>query len=103
MKKEPDEQRVSEVTGNEGASFERSYRRAAIVIWDEQRYPEVCYRRELKQPFRILGNGSKKPPRDARVLKVSNRADRSHPWQFSLSIAGQPGRILTPPGGMQET
>jgi len=38
---EPDEQRVSEATGNEGASFERSYRRAAIVVWDERRYPDV--------------------------------------------------------------
>ena len=40
-KEKPDEQRVSEATGNEGASFERSYRRAAIVVWDEQRYPDV--------------------------------------------------------------
>jgi hypothetical protein len=37
----PDKQRVTEATGNEGASFERSYRRAAIVLWDQQRYAEV--------------------------------------------------------------
>ena len=29
----PDEQRLTEATGNEGASFERSYRRAALVMW----------------------------------------------------------------------
>lgn len=29
----PDAQRVTEATGNEGASFERSYHRAALVIW----------------------------------------------------------------------
>ena len=29
----PDEQRLMEASGNEGASFERSYHRAALVIW----------------------------------------------------------------------
>jgi predicted 2-oxoglutarate/Fe(II)-dependent dioxygenase YbiX len=29
----PDEQHFHEATGNEGASFERSYRRAALVLW----------------------------------------------------------------------
>ena len=30
---EPDEQHFHEATGNEGASFERSYQRAALVLW----------------------------------------------------------------------
>ena len=30
---EPDEQQFQEATGNEGASFERSYQRAALVLW----------------------------------------------------------------------
>ncbi len=30
---EPDEQHFHEATGNEGASFERTYRRAAFVLW----------------------------------------------------------------------
>src|SRR6201987_1551164 len=29
----PDEQHFREATGNEGASFERSYRRAGLVLW----------------------------------------------------------------------
>jgi hypothetical protein len=29
----PDEERFREATGNEGASFERTYRRAALVLW----------------------------------------------------------------------
>ena len=37
----PDSQRVTEATGNEGASFERSYHRAVVVLWPEQRYPEI--------------------------------------------------------------
>jgi hypothetical protein len=38
---EPDEQRIMEATGNEGASFERSYHRAALVIWPRDRYASV--------------------------------------------------------------
>ncbi|WP_291995576.1 hypothetical protein [Candidatus Accumulibacter sp. ACC003] len=34
---EPDEQLFVEATGNEGASFERRYRRAALVIWPQTR------------------------------------------------------------------
>lgn len=37
----PDSQRVTEATGNEGATFERSYHRAALVLWRRERYPEV--------------------------------------------------------------
>ena len=33
----PDEERFHEATGNEGASFERSYRRAALVLWPRAR------------------------------------------------------------------
>ncbi len=34
---EPDEVEFQEATGNEGASFERTYRRAALVIWPKAR------------------------------------------------------------------
>lgn len=37
----PDEQRFHEASGNEGASFERSYHRAALVVWRRERYAEV--------------------------------------------------------------
>ena len=37
----PDEQRLMEASGNEGASFERSYHRAARVLWRRERYAEV--------------------------------------------------------------
>ncbi|MEI9898579.1 MAG: 2OG-Fe(II) oxygenase [Chthoniobacter sp.] len=38
---EPDEKRFMEASGNEGASFERWYRRAALVIWRRDRYAAV--------------------------------------------------------------
>jgi predicted 2-oxoglutarate/Fe(II)-dependent dioxygenase YbiX len=34
---EPDEQHFHEATGNEGASFERSYSRAALILWPHDR------------------------------------------------------------------
>ena len=34
---EPDEQYFQEATGNEGASFDRTYRRAALVLWPQHR------------------------------------------------------------------
>jgi hypothetical protein len=37
----PDEQRLMEASGNEGASFERSYHRAALVIWPRERFAGV--------------------------------------------------------------
>lgn len=38
---EPDEQHASEATGNEGATYERSYHRAALIIWPRTRYAET--------------------------------------------------------------
>ena len=39
-----DQQRVSEATGNEGASYERSYHQVAVVLW-----PRECYGEALLQ------------------------------------------------------
>ncbi|WP_114949148.1 2OG-Fe(II) oxygenase [Microvirga calopogonii] len=38
---EPDEEHFHEATGNEGASFERTYRRAALVLWPRERFLAV--------------------------------------------------------------
>ncbi len=37
----PDEDRLLESTGNEGVSFERAYRRAALILWPSARQIEV--------------------------------------------------------------
>ena len=41
---DPDEQHFEEATGNEGASFERSYQRAALVLWPHSRRLQVLAR-----------------------------------------------------------
>ena len=38
---EPDEEHFHEATGNEGASFERTYRRAALVLWPNAHFLAV--------------------------------------------------------------
>ena len=39
---DPDDIQFSEATGNAGVDFERSYLRAAIVLWPEASYDEIC-------------------------------------------------------------
>jgi hypothetical protein len=48
---EPDEQYFHEATGNEGASFERTYRRAALVLWPRARRLAVLNRRPDCAPY----------------------------------------------------
>ena len=50
----PDEQRLTESTGNEGASFERSYHRAALVIWHSSRYLEVLLQSGIQAAISYL-------------------------------------------------
>lgn len=39
----PDQAHFSEATGNEGASFERTYLRAALILWPASASDEVCF------------------------------------------------------------
>jgi len=45
---EPDEEYFREATGNEGASFERTYRRAALVLWPHDRLLAVINQAGLR-------------------------------------------------------
>jgi len=47
LEMEPDEQHFHEATGNEGASFERSYQRAALVLWPQRQRLQVLARAGL--------------------------------------------------------
>jgi hypothetical protein len=52
---EPDEQYFHEATGNEGASFERTYRRAALVLWPRARRLAVLNQASLAVTLPYLG------------------------------------------------
>ncbi len=73
----PDEQRVTEATGNEGASFDRSYHRAAIVLWQETRYPEVLLQR---------GAGAVIPYLKKRLVELDEPAKASRRAELHRSV-----------------
>ena len=53
---EPDEEHFEEATGNEGASFERTYRRAALVLWPHERRLAVLNQGGLPATLPYLGD-----------------------------------------------
>ncbi len=66
---EPDEEHFHEATGNEGASFDRTYRRAALVLWPSARIFAVLNQAGLSATLPYLealvhrwdASGAKKP------------------------------------------
>jgi predicted 2-oxoglutarate/Fe(II)-dependent dioxygenase YbiX len=98
---EPDEQYFHEATGNEGASFERTYRRAALVLWPHARQLAVLnqaglaatlpYLGELTGRWAESGEGPASPLwREAHEL--SRHMLRTWPGQ----VGWYPGRIEAP-------
>jgi predicted 2-oxoglutarate/Fe(II)-dependent dioxygenase YbiX len=53
---EPDEEYFQEATGNEGASFERTYRRAGLVLWPATRRLAVLNQAGLRTTLPYLEN-----------------------------------------------
>ena len=51
---EPDEEHFHEATGNEGASFERTYARAALVVWPSRRILAVMNQGGLEATLPLL-------------------------------------------------
>ena len=73
----PDEQRLMEASGNEGASFERSYHRAALVLWRRERYAEVLLQAGVAAALPYL-----KEQIEACAAKTMRRPPRARkPWR----------------------
>jgi predicted 2-oxoglutarate/Fe(II)-dependent dioxygenase YbiX len=53
---DPDEEHFEEATGNAGASFERTYRRAALVLWPEERMFAVLSQAGLSMTLPYLAD-----------------------------------------------
>jgi len=82
----PDEQRLTEATGNEGASFERSYHRAALVFWPQERFADVLLQAgvgavmpHLKEQIEACCASSAHPA--ARVLTIALAARVLDAWE----------------------
>ena len=78
----PDEQHFEEATGNEGASFERSYQRAALVLWPQSRKLEMLAR---------AGFGASLPTLDGLVARwVEAGAEPGNAiWHEAHALVGQ--------------
>ena len=70
---EPDEEHFHEATGNEGASFDRTYARAALVIWPSTRILAVLNQAGLEAtlPYvdELLGKWQAAGPKNGLALK----------------------------------
>jgi 2-oxoglutarate-Fe(II)-dependent oxygenase superfamily protein len=76
----PDQEHFHEATGNEGASFERTYRRAALVLWPRERMFAVLNQAGLSVTLPYLGELTER--------WVASRKDRqSLLWQQAHELA----------------
>jgi hypothetical protein len=77
----PDEEHFHEATGNEGASFERTYRRAALVIWPSDRIFAVLSQAGLRVTLPYLADLVER-------WAEAGRDRQSHLWHEAHGLAG---------------
>lgn len=79
---EPEEQHFHEATGNEGASFERSYQRAALVLWPHAQRLRLIAR---------AGLAASMPALDGMVRAwIDGGAEPGHaPWHEAHALAAE--------------
>ena len=84
----PDKQRYMEATGNEGASYERSYHRAALVLWPTSQAGPVLLRGGAQNALPPLGDLIERDQSDdaeslaARILDIWPSRGPSHQYRF---------------------
>jgi hypothetical protein len=78
---DPDEEDFHEATGNEGASFERTYRRAALVLWPRERVLAVLNQAGLSVTLPYLENLTER-------WAVSGEDRTSALWAQAHELAG---------------
>src|SRR3954470_18817357 len=77
----PDEEHFHEATGNEGASFERTYRRAALVLWPSERIFAVVSQAGLPVTLPYLDDLTRR--------WVDSTGDQQSPlWREAHDLAG---------------
>jgi hypothetical protein len=77
---EPDEQHFHEATGNAGATFERTYSRAALVLWPQARILAVLNQAGLQATLPLLG--------DLAERWAAGGEDRQSLWRQAHELAG---------------
>ncbi len=107
---EPDDVVFHEATGNEGASFDRTYSRAALVIWPKARHLAILnqagrpttlpFLEELSQRWEACGEGFDSPLwYDAHTLAGYMLRDwsevRGPAWKYQEPVRKEPTAFLT--------
>ena len=102
---EPDELYFQEATGNEGASFARTYRRAALVLWPQRRWLAVLAQTGLRTTLPYLAELTRRweesdknaaPARWEQAHELSGHMLRLWPRQHRYSYqGGSPGDAAT--------
>lgn len=93
----PDEKRLMEASGNEGASYERSWHRAALVLWRQDRSADVLLQAGVVAalPYlkQLAAGGSRARPEAVAVAEriVDAWVDDSQPWYSYALGGGRPG------------
>jgi predicted 2-oxoglutarate/Fe(II)-dependent dioxygenase YbiX len=78
---DPDEEYFHEATGNEGASFERTYRRAAFVLWPRERFFAVLNQAGLSVTLPYLEDLTER-------WTACGEGRRSHLWDQAHDLSG---------------
>jgi len=78
---DPDEEHFHEATGNEGASFERTYRRAALVLWPREGFFAVLNQAGLPVTLPYLADLTER-------WTASGEDCRSHLWDQAHDLSG---------------
>ncbi|MEI8397203.1 MAG: 2OG-Fe(II) oxygenase [Rhodospirillaceae bacterium] len=78
---EPDEVNFREATGNEGASFERSYRRASLVLWPRERFLAVLNQAGLPATLPYLADLAGR-------MSAAGLGHEAPEWQQAHELAG---------------
>jgi hypothetical protein len=86
----PDEKRLTEASGNEGATYERSYHRAALVLWRENRSIDVLLQAGVVAalPYlkRLAAGGKRARPE---ALAAAKRILDAWPAETTYSIRNE--------------
>ena len=102
---QPDEEHFHEATGNEGASFERTYRRAALVLWPSDRIFAVLSQAGLPVTLPYLDDltrrwadsaGDRRSPSGARRMTSPGTCSRN--GRRRTGIRGRTRPRAMPPG-----
>ncbi|MSO99580.1 MAG: 2OG-Fe(II) oxygenase [Acetobacteraceae bacterium] len=78
---EPDEQHFREATGNEGASFDRTYRRAALVLWPVNRLLAIINQAGLRVTLPYLTDLASK-------WAAGGESEDSPSWRQAHELSG---------------